>query len=454
MFKKSLFLLIGLASASSPSFGGQCDVPWLNNNCQLKCEWNPESACRYAEEIKAAKKDPYDPLFIPSFLGIMYVESFERMATELCTSFKKMKCASIVNELYTGYTQVLNTYLEQTDVQKSNFVDGTSADQFDLTLERNFESLVEQNAEIIKQIDSELSGGLAASKTIKTLAEYEQFESNIKTKFQELRDRSIKVSEKERRFDYLTEQMVTKIQSNGVSLLKESVGYECDFKGEFSTEKYNVSLALLLEVSNKVRSEVQAASFERGRLMRLAYYKLRYFAFKKYAEGTKEKVEEILKKLNHDIWLSRLLLDFGEWWVNISVNGMANRLHTKYYNYSEPLRLLRSQHEVAKSYIARVVGNPQYDPETESLAVDDMKLKASIIDDTIKEIEGKGWKYYSDAQVKIAKSRATSLPNVKVCQDAVKVYLDASIGVKDLSDVDRNNPLFKNVIDFCVRQGI
>ncbi|MDQ3233558.1 MAG: hypothetical protein M3Q07_17205, partial [Pseudobdellovibrionaceae bacterium] len=212
--------------------------------------------------------------------------------------------------------------------------------------------------------------------------------------------------------------------------------------------------ALLLEVSNKVRSEVQAASFERGRLMRLAYYKLRYFAFKKYAEGTKEKVEEILKKLNHDIWLSRLLLDFGEWWVNISVNGMANRLHTKYYNYSEPLRLLRSQHEVAKSYIARVVGNPQYDPETESLAVDDMKLKASIIDDTIKEIEGKGWKYYSDAQVKIAKSRATSLPNVKVCQDAVKVYLDASIGVKDLSDVDRNNPLFKNVIDFCVRQGI
>jgi hypothetical protein len=452
------FLYIIAFTFPYSAFGApECDrkaQPWLDAACKMPEKGNPEHACRYVEYMKANGIDPKDPKLmyvipINDKDFIRFPDSYENMAAELCENLKKSRCSETAGLLFSRYAEIMSVSVESNKPELPPYLGDNITANTDPNLTRNFELVTSLNSEVLNLIDSSLAAIKTASEGVKTYKEFTDADTNINNVFQKIRNRNLALAEKELRLSYLIENMVRAIGINAEMALVRSLGFECDFSNDLPTAKYNESLAKTIETLNNVRREVKDASDERNNLIKLAYYKGKYFIYEKYAAQSNQNLNTLLEALNKDLWLTRKMWDFADWWSSIFVNGIANNLHTKYYYYSEPLKIIRSQKEIALRFKDEIKSNKLYEKETGSIALKTIDDKISILDSSAAYIESKGWSGLLAIQKASARKRAELLPGNSKCQAAASAFLGGAEKVTDVSSYDQNSPLFKTVLEAC-----
>ncbi|MCX6128327.1 MAG: hypothetical protein NTX25_04595, partial [Proteobacteria bacterium] len=165
---------------------------------------------------------------------------------------------------------------------------------------------------------------------------------------------------------------------------------------------------------------------------------------------TGQKLDELLGLLNKDLWLNRILWEFADWWVEISINGLADNLHTRFYMYSEPLRILRSEKVIAIGYKERITKHPLFTPGAAAdAAIKSIDEKIALIDGAISFIESRGWQGLLSLQKASAAKRASLLPGNKDCTDSVKLFMEGTATIKDVSSFDENSVLYRKSVAAC-----
>lgn len=146
-----------------------------------------------------------------------------------------------------------------------------------------------------------------------------------------------------------------------------------------------------LDGTEDMKSFIDTARKRRRAFFDYLYQYHRYKLTAAYAAATRLELTNLQETIFSVLATGKLVEEFNLWWQGVMKRGLADSLHTKYFQYEEPLRRLYATRETAQSFLERV--------EAYSDAPDSMKVKVQdqirntlrIIDRNIKGLESKGW---------------------------------------------------------------
>ncbi len=429
--------------------------PWRDENCQMPDKKDPNHACRYVQYLKANAIDPLDPSLIQKIkLGdqeIDYPDSYEHLAYEVCESYKSQRCAESASLLYKNHSILLDKAVKGPSENLQPYVNGESKNLLDASLSTNFAIYSAENKSLLQMMDQIFVEMKSLASQIGDKNDLNTADKKLSDQFSEVRKRMADLSVKEARLNSIIDQTVKQIGLNSERALTNSAGFDCDFAGVLSTDKYNKQIKLFIGVLNDMRQEIKNASIERREITNLGYLKSRYLLYASFAASSNASIDAVMGDLQKDLWLVRMMWKVAEWWSTVRSNGFAGRLHTLYYYYSEPLRILRVERERAIQFKDLIRSNPLFRQETGAVALKSMDDKIQLLDKEIVWIEGKGWKGLLEIQKLSANKRAELLPDNARCQQAVKVFSENAQGVDSLGAFDLNSPRYKLVVDTCTK---
>lgn len=450
----------------SPS---ECAEKWyIPRECPQVIE--PDQACRMTEYIKKWGINPDDPSlrvrklagtflfsgadpkqeFVDGHRVIVSIPiSYENLQIRICAAYKKYQCATLVKNLYVNDNAIVEKYLRSSPNGSRLVIEAAKIPNPDLNIKRNLEYFLSENEKFAQGLLDIIEAEKATSTNVTDYPKLAESDRKTIARFQTIKKELIELSIKEKALMALIDEMVKEIGLNAAATLGETAGYECDFQNEFKTSKHNNLVKEITDLFNAVKNQIDSQRDSRHKLANITYLKVKYFAYSNLAIKMGSSIQSVADDLNKDLWLSRALLEYGDWWSSVTVNGIARDLHTKYYFYSEPLRLLKTQKEHALKVVESIKNNPVYTEINGGLGIKTINDNVALLDRNISFIETKGWNGLLDLQKISAQKRADLLPNNQSCQDANKKFQQGAKSVVDVDSFDSQSFVYKLSVEAC-----
>ncbi|WP_141733398.1 hypothetical protein [Oligoflexus tunisiensis] len=465
--------VLGLALLTSGSIYAICPTsegnkrlpPWYDGECNISPLFkNPNNACQAKDLLE---KFGYDPS-TPNMMGVpnIVVDGFshrplEYQAWRLCESTQRARCLQSMDLLYISYNNLVSIHFSEDKPDSVSYLEpNPNKKPLDYSFDRAIRFLNTKNDEVLSLIES--TSGKAKQRTDSFTAQQSasDLDRAIVNAFKDLSNKASGLSADERVLFESTDSFIRKLTEMNYRVGSLTKGYDCtsqpvpDFNSDFtaSVDKYNANIKDASNAIQIIRKELHQRAKHRSDLLALAYYKLKYAFYKKVAGIRGEKIDAIIDQLYRDLALDKLMWEMTDWWTAASINGLARRLHTDYYFYSEPLRILKSQKEQALKFKDRMSSLSGVNSAALAIALKSVDDKVSIIDSDIKYIEKNGWQGFLSLQKNYAARLAAALPNNNICQTKAKEFLAKAGEVKTLAAFDLVSPLYKSTAEVCVGQ--
>lgn len=172
--------------------------------------------------------------------------------------------------------------------------------------------------------------------------------------------------------------------------------------------------------------------------------KLRYVKTSKISLEDLEKSIGSALKLDSDFMLANL------WWYENSIGGLASGLHTRYYQYREPLRLLTIASAKGQDFIEVMRSNTAAPASARNKAINTMQQRVQLINDDIAWLNARGWQGQFSDQKALAQSWSL-IAKVAVCKNALNKFVEGTSKVSnDIRDFESSaEPKFLDAIKVC-----
>ncbi|MCX6128139.1 MAG: hypothetical protein NTX25_03630 [Proteobacteria bacterium] len=423
-----------------------CDLkakPWLDASCGRVNPYNPDHACRLASYIdhhggNASNPELYSDLHVWQLPG----ESIFDLAVKTCESVKKSQCMEYELFRTKMYRSAISPFLDDAIGEL-----GLST----TNIHRNFLNFSKKSDQIIEQIDHISDAMLIKLEGINSREDAKIAVAFFYDEMKPVQFMMKELTETERILDInlkiITEK--TGLIELNTGILKHQL--ECKKYLSGIEQPYNTEIKELFKMMNTYREKVVTIRNNTNKLYNAAYESWTFAPIKKYADVIGKQIVQLSDSLFNDLYLDNLLWQVDDWWTRSTVNGLAGNLHTKYFLYSEPLRILRIEHEEAEKFRDRIRNIRDLNPETLNLALKGLESKMAIIDKNIDFITSKGWQGLLALQKQSALKRASILANNQNCQEITKNFLDQVESVKSVEDFDLLSPLYQQSLTFCVK---
>ncbi|HEY9664404.1 MAG TPA: hypothetical protein V6C65_38660 [Allocoleopsis sp.] len=449
-------------NVSSPQARG---LPfWYRADCSLPEEFtNPDLACKARSFLK---KHGYSPEksgdfgLVPVIIDGYYYPPLETQAWKLCEKAMRIRCMQAIDYLGLSYNNLLNIHFGSEKAEAIVYSEPNPLNKpVDFNVDRNLRYLNARNEQALSAIatvSNEISQKIDQFSNDQNAS---FFEREIIDRFSALRSQLIDLSVQERKFYSMTDALIGKIAYMNQKVGNLTNGFECESTAVPDLAKlisdtasvYNSSLKELNPVVDEVRKEVHDRAQQRSFLMSQAYFKTKYKFYKKLGVIRGKVIEDVMNDIFRDLALDKILWQVTDWWATVSSNGLAGRLHTKYYYYSEPLRILRSEKENANQFKVAIQSLSGIEKSVAQEALKAIDEKIAVIDSNIAFIQTKGWSNLLKLQKDSAAKRAALLPGNISCQEATKYFFGKAEKVSSVESFDSVSPLYRITVDKCVK---
>ncbi|MDQ3231429.1 MAG: hypothetical protein M3Q07_06370 [Pseudobdellovibrionaceae bacterium] len=408
----------------------------------------------------------YNPA-TPNMMGVpnIVVDGYphrplEYQAWKLCESTQRARCSQSMDLLLLSYNNLVNTHFSPEKADAVSFVEPNPGKvRLDYSFDRAFKYLNVRNSEVLSLIESTSVKLKERTESYVGSQNPSDIEKAIVDEFKNLGMKAASVSADEHAVFASTDAFISKLTDMNLEVGNMTRGYECTstaapaFAEAFnaSVDKYNTNVKDASSALMIIRKEIHGRSQQRGNLLSLAYYKLKYGFYKKIAGIRGQQIDQVIDQLYQDLALDKVLWQVTEWWTAASVKGLAGGLHTTYYFYSEPLRILRAEKEKATKFKEVVAGLNGIEQINRDTALKSIDSKISMIDSDIAFIQKYRWEGFLGLQKKYAQQRAAALPNNLICQEKTRDFLAKASTVTTLSQFDSVSPYYKITVDICKR---
>lgn len=461
----NLLVYSGSVFAICPTSEGKKGFPiWYDGECNIDpIVKNPNTACQAKDMLQRYGYNPATPnmMGVPNIVAEGYsYPPLEYQAWKLCESTQRSRCSQSLDLLLMSYNNLVSTHFSPEKPDAVGFLEpNPSKKMLDYNFNRALNFLNSRNAEILALIEAtsikvkERTDAYAGSQSPSDV------EKSIVDDFNSLANKTANLSADEHALYQSTEMFISKITTMNLRAGSLTRGYECTSKSvpafaetfSAAVDKYNANLTDASVALQGIRKEIHDRAQQRSNLLSLAYYKLKFGFYKKVAGIRGQKVDQVIDKLYQDLALDKVLWQMTDWWTTASVKGLAGGLHTTYYFYSEPLRILRAEKEEAakfKEIISALTGVEQKNRDIALKSIDD---KIAMIDSNLSYIQKYGWQGFLKLQKQYAAQRAAALPNKAVCQEKTKEFLAKANPATTLAQFDAASPLYKITVDICTK---
>jgi hypothetical protein len=170
----------------------------------------------------------------------------------------------------------------------------------------------------------------------------------------------------------------------------------------------------------------------------------------RYVQTSKTRLEDLEKSLGAVLRLDSDLMQANTWWYKTSLGGLADGLHTRYYQYREPLRLLTMAAAKGQSYIDLIKGNSTAPTSAVTRAVTTQQQRIKQIENDISWLKSRGWEGQF-ADQKLTAQSWQQVAKTQVCRNALKAFMDGAAKVTDdLRDFESfAEPKFLDAMKVC-----
>ncbi len=266
--------------------------------------------------------------------------------------------------------------------------------KYDTHLTRNFESLKSSQDKALKAIED-------FNQSLK-LSEIENFEDiksrleGIDAQIAKLSSDLARTSQREETFIFLLEKSNENIRQS-LSDSKDDIQFVLsDVCGSVPVSTIvgliGNDLQKTIDGTEEMKSFIVTARNRRRAFVDYLYQYHRYKLTSAYAAYTHDELTNIQNKLLSVLATGRLIEDFTSWWSGVNRKGLADSLHTKYYQFEEPLRRLRATKEIAQSYLERVDAFKDSPESMKNVVRNQIKSAISVIDRSTQRLLEKTWK--------------------------------------------------------------
>jgi hypothetical protein len=145
----------------------------------------------------------------------------------------------------------------------------------------------------------------------------------------------------------------------------------------------------------------------------------------KYVQTSKTRLEDLEKSISAVVKLDADFMEANTWWYNTSIGGLVGGLHTRYYQFREPLRLLTMAVAEGQSYIDRLKSNKSAPQSAVAKAVASQEQRIKVLNSDIAWLTKRGWTGQFSDQKDTAASWIKTAKSV-VCKNALQNFLDGA----------------------------
>jgi hypothetical protein len=391
--------------------------PWLGPNCETWDPLNPDHSCR----IYSFYEHNGD-------LSVLKAGN-DNLSLHLknCESARQLRCAETELLRQQAFNSIVGSMLNIPIHQAFLKVASKNAD-----IRQRFDMLSDQMQQNIKTVSTEES---LTKVNILLLQDMRAIQPMFKD-----------LSALERQLDVLLDRLAGQLAILDARTVVTQHGFDCTKLLPNERASYSAKENDVYALINRYRDDARSERRITNRLYNAAYFSWRYLVYKKYAESVGAEIEDVMHNLNGDLAVEQLIWQYADWWTNSSVNGLAGNLHTRYYFYTEPLRILKSLREEALGFKERLKIFEKNNSAAVQEAYKTINANIATIDRGIVFINSKGWSGLLALQIQSAKKRASLVPANQKCQELTQRFVDRSAKITDVDAFDKASYLYKETV--------
>ncbi|HET9239215.1 MAG TPA: hypothetical protein VFO10_18285 [Oligoflexus sp.] len=430
--------------ANSQDQSCRSEKPWLSETCEEPNGSDINHACRFV--MKKEKESGWKK---EDFAKTLH----HKLMYETCEGTTRLTCSTFINNLVVSYDHVLKTHFDEpkSDLPLAVTLSKPTA-QADYNLERNFLWVKEAEGKSLDKIRAFIETSKSKATGITDDASLRKVSKEIDANQRALKSELLTLSRQETDLLRMLRNAVAQMQIV-VGNSRQLVPNKCRDVND-KIEKYNQDTLGFIYQTHQLIEYIEKASKEVSDLYVLAIKSSEITVRNRYAAAVKDTVESATDRINQVLFLDRTLWDVASWWYDANKNGLANRLHTRYLLYTEPMRLLNIELQTAQGFRTRLSqAVPNAGPlRDETLrSIDD---KIQTIQDEIDALKKKGFEGQLASQISLARRRlaAVGAENAN-CKKVSDDFLAKAEKVKSLADFEQTSYLYATTVETCVRNA-
>lgn len=222
-----------------------------------------------------------------------------------------------------------------------------------------------------------------------------------------------------------------------------------------AVEYISYDLVLMAKGINEMQATVLQIRASRSKMVKYLHNYYRYKLTTAYYQAIGEDLSDLKDKILSVFATARLVEDMNGWWQRELTKGLADRYHTYYSQYEEPLRRLRATREKAQQYLEKIETYKDAPESMKSVYRQQALNILGIIDRNIDKLIKSGWQGQFEQQKSMLQFMMEYKDDyVDSCLPLLVDYNSYAEKVRSLEDFRIAEKKYAILIDSCVNKGV
>ncbi len=322
-----------------------------------------------------------------------------------------------------------------------------------LNVAENFEFLAAKHQKIRAEI---VRWAKVSSRQIESLATPEAFFSfldGLRTEKSRLKSELTGLSEMDSLVLDIIETWRTKMQPAAWNVQGLQTMPECSIIGTQIRDVEQKVTSMAKSVA-EMQNYITVGSPKRVFFLETVHRNLESAAIKFYTGKTKEELNSLHAELVASIRAENLGWEVAEWWYKVSAKGLGDSLDTRYFQYSEPIRILQGNlGEISR--FRTLIQEASLPAPAATPLIAELGSYEKIIDQKIAQISRDGWERMFERQEAVVAAQWSLAHHYPAsCSGYLKKYQEvADAGVSHLKDFLALEMLYIQIVRHCRRSA-
>lgn len=371
-----------------------------------------------------------------------------------CLAARKIICLDnfkMMNELY---EETMNYWTNKSNKnQPLLYLNSSSEGTFNSNIHDNFNDIVLKHRDSFRVLKSDIS---AAILKIRNSTNTSQVRPYMSTQETLIKNSIAKFKEVE-----IYDEKFLRMLSFELGTLEAVVPlYKTLEKSDTCIKTFNIELLMLKnhftswkkELDN-LRGYVTGARVKRNMIVDAVDDVLRGVAFDRYFSLVGDSSREAIDKMAKALFVINLSVEIDRWWLPTSANGLAGRLHTVYYQYTMPMRILKANLHDLEKFEGRLSAlTDDYGRSAIELVRKSIHDKRRLINDNLSYVENIGWMGMNNKQKKsIDRSSSTINAKSEFCRSTLDSYYKSYNAINDYASYKETESFYYTLATSCIR---
>lgn len=350
-------------------------------------------------------------------------ESYEANLYDGCQGVKHIVCLDTLKMMLSMYKNVTKYWTDKTNLNKPYlYRNMNNRGVFNSNLQENFKDLLKKHTEYLASFKSE---------THQVISKIDSFSSvqssyNWISKKEKIYVHTQKLKKELYNLDHQFLEMLD-FELKGLLAVLPHFKTLLDapscstFKPQ--TDKIKADADSWINAINNMRGYIIGANKKRDILFSLADNALRGRSLLKYFDLSGTQTIEAQTRLHRAIYVIDKSVEIDNWWLSMTSDGIAGRLHTLFNQYHKPLRIIKGHLSRIEDYKKELTSlGPEYGSSVQTI-INQLVERERLLLENLDYIESTGWQGMLREQKIVASNILDDLSErIDGCSDFLNIF--------------------------------